>query len=63
MYNINMQNKSLYERFTHLILYIYTYYSSINTSDLVLVFNDCSNKNETMVKLHKNILNLVRTSH
>ena len=44
MYNINMQNKRLYERFTHLILYIYTYYSSIITSYLVLVSDDFSNK-------------------
>ena len=44
MYNINMQNKRLYERFAYLILYIYTYYSSIITSDLVLVSDDFSNK-------------------
>jgi hypothetical protein len=44
MYNINMQNKRSHERFAYLILYIYTYYSSIITSDLVLVPDDFSNK-------------------
>ena len=62
MYNINMQNKRLHECFTHLILYIYTYYSSIITSDLVLAFEDFSNKMSND-KLHKNTLNLVRTHH